>query len=368
VPRNVNSLARAQTATACPSCDGPVDVKSRHVQVSGSTVRVYCSEKCQRDAGSGLLKKVVAPPPKPRQPMWPTMMGLAIGLGMPTWMIVGARLEEPPPPAPKVVVAPPAAPEPPKEPEPDPAEAAFVADVLNDAWFHPLAGPRRHMPKNHAQAFGAERPGERPAECYSGHCGVDVGGNLWGEPVLAAHDGVVDRVNRGPNENNGGVYVRLSHRDGTVFTSYFHLAAVPRWITPGTRVAAGQVIGLLGDTGVKESAPHLHFSITVKPNANASERHLDPEPLLAIWPLRIRDGNGTPRVVTHTPPGLPARGRNMFKWKKAKKAGKADAGTVEATPEAEAEPEAAPAPAPAPALPEPALSAAPVPTELGAAP
>ena len=76
----------------------------------------------------------------------------------------------------------------------------WVADLAKDAWFHPLAGPRRRMPTNHLQAFGAERPGERPPECVSGHCGVDVGGGLWGEPVHAAHEGVVDRVNRGPNE------------------------------------------------------------------------------------------------------------------------------------------------------------------------
>ena len=76
----------------------------------------------------------------------------------------------------------------------------------------------------------------------------------------ASHDGVVDRVQRGANEPHGGHYVRIAHRDGTVFTQYFHLAAVPRWVEAGVPVKAGDVIGLLGDTGVKEStrASALH--------------------------------------------------------------------------------------------------------------
>src|SRR4029077_8194221 len=32
----------------CPSCKGPVDVKSRHVMIDGTAVRVYCSDACLR--------------------------------------------------------------------------------------------------------------------------------------------------------------------------------------------------------------------------------------------------------------------------------------------------------------------------------
>jgi murein DD-endopeptidase MepM/ murein hydrolase activator NlpD len=133
--------------------------------------------------------------------------------------------------------------------------------------------------------------------------------------VRAAHEGIVDRVNRGPNEEHGGIYVRVAHRDGTVFTWYFHLAAVPRWITPGTKVEAGQIIGLLGDTGVKKSAPHLHFAMTVKPSKDAPERYLDPESLLSLWPLWIpdEDGTGQGRVSVHGAPGVPMRGKPKAK-------------------------------------------------------
>ena len=49
-----------------------------------------------------------------------------------------------------------------------------------------------------SRVFGAVRPGERPAECRNGHCGVDLGGEIWGEQVHAVHDGVVDCVQRTP--------------------------------------------------------------------------------------------------------------------------------------------------------------------------
>jgi murein DD-endopeptidase MepM/ murein hydrolase activator NlpD len=131
---------------------------------------------------------------------------------------------------------------------------------------------------------------------------------VWGEPIHAVHDGVIDWVNRGPNEEHGGVFVKISHRDGTLYTWYFHLAAVPRWVRPGTKVTAGQVIGLLGDTGIKHSAPHLHFAMSVKTSKMARERYLDPEPLIAIWPLWIPTDHTSGRLSTAVAePGMPVR-------------------------------------------------------------
>lgn len=92
--------------------------------------------------------------------------------------------------------------------------------------------------------------------------------------------------------------------DGTLYSWYFHLAAVPRRIVPGAKVAAGEVIGLLGDTGVKQSAPHLHFSLSVKTKSH--ERYLDPEPLIAIWPLWIASERGG-RPSNASEPGVPVR-------------------------------------------------------------
>jgi hypothetical protein len=99
--------------------------------------------------------------------------------------------------------------------------------------------------------------------------------------------------------------VKIAHRGAALYSWYFHLAAVPRWIAPGVRVTVGQVIGLLGDTGVQRSGPHLHFAMTVKPTG-ARERYLDPESLLAIWPLWIVE-DGKAHMSTGEPPGLPVR-------------------------------------------------------------
>jgi murein DD-endopeptidase MepM/ murein hydrolase activator NlpD len=183
-------------------------------------------------------------------------------------------------------------------------------------WIHPLDGPVRRMPISDGRVFGAERPGERPAECRSGHCGVDIGGEVFGEPVHAAHDGVIDRVQRGPNEDHGGLYVRIAHRDGTVFTQYFHLAAIPRRIVTGLAVKAGEVIGLVGESGVKHSKAHLHFTLSVKPSPTMKEQYIDPESLIAIWPLRVP--TAAPSMVLHAEaaPGIP---RGPGPWRKKPK-------------------------------------------------
>jgi murein DD-endopeptidase MepM/ murein hydrolase activator NlpD len=192
------------------------------------------------------------------------------------------------------------------ERERTPNELHWTADLASDLWIHPLAGPVRRMPIRDSRVFGAERAGDRPPECYSGHCGVDIGGDVWGEPVLAAHDGVVDRIQPGPNVAHGGLYVRLSHRGGAVFTQYFHLAAIPRRLTPGTEVQAGEVIGLVGDSGVHNSGPHLHFTISVRPSADAPEHFIDPEPLIALWPVSIPIYGTTASIASaHVVPGRP---------------------------------------------------------------
>src|SRR5438105_2838274 len=135
-------------------------------------------------------------------------------------------------------------------PEWPPTETSLLAALGHDIWVHPLAGPVRRMPRADSRVFGAVRPGNRPVECRNGHCGVDLGGEIWGEHIHAVHDGIVDYIQRGANPDRGGRFVRLSHRNGTLFTQYFHLAAIPRGLQRGMFVKAGDVIGLLGDSGV----------------------------------------------------------------------------------------------------------------------
>lgn len=91
------------------------------------------------------------------------------------------------------------------------------------------------------------------------HGGVDIGGQT-GAPIYAAADGVVTRAETGYN-NGSGINVRIDHgkiSGKDVETAYLHLS---RFIVkPGQKVARGQVIGYLGNTGLS-TAPHLHFSV-----------------------------------------------------------------------------------------------------------
>ena len=305
---------------ACPSCKGPVDVKSRHVAIAGTAVKIYCSEACLRARDAQPPADPVEPPR--RRLGWWLAGGIVVGTTSFVLLYHGGNGEaadargtaiveefveaaQPPPPAPPAPVV---KAEPPKPSAEEIEDAAIEDKLAHDAWIHPLAGPKRRMPINHTAAFGAARAGERPPQCVSGHCGVDIG-SAWGEPVHAVHDGVVYWVNRGPNEEHGGIFVEIAHHDGTLYSWYFHLAAVPRWVQPGVPVKRGQVIGLLGDTGVFHSSPHLHFQLTVKPTKNAQERYLDPEPLIAIWPLWIpsNDNASVGQLMTDVAPGVPVR-------------------------------------------------------------
>ncbi len=310
-------------AIFCPTCKGTVDVRSRHVAVHGGAVRVYCSAECldKRDELPAQAAPVtLAPPPKRRRALWLAafVAPAAAAAAYVTFREPPAPDPVPPPPALAVVHTP-------TEPQPkavDPereADARLVEELSRDAWIHPLAGPARRMPRNHTGAFGASRPGDRPPECVSGHCGVDLG-YVWGEPVYAVHGGVIEFVNRGPNEDRGGAFVRIEHRDGQLFSWYFHLAAIPRHIRRGVKVKAGDLIGLVGDTGIKHSKPHLHFSLSVK-TKHGTERYLDPEPLIALWPLWIPNADHEGGVVSTAPdPGIPVRGAGKRRPKRAKTA------------------------------------------------
>jgi len=274
--------------------------------IDGSAVRVFCSQDC---ATEPVVKVPAEPPPPPRYSPWRQLLHVSIGLPMLVFTSGHAPSAAPSSALPSLMLTLPQPPVGPPEPPAygptwPPTEKDWLAEIASDAWLHPLDGPARRMPIRDARVFGAERPGDRPAECRNGHCGVDIGGEVWGEPIHAAHDGVVDRVQRGPNEDHGGLYVRLSHRAGTIFTQYFHLAAIPRWIQPGVRVRMGDVVGLLGDTGVKHSSAHLHFTVSVKPSSQLLEQYIDPEPLIALWPMRMPVG-GAAVVTAQAAPGVP---------------------------------------------------------------
>ena len=277
---DANSIDTTEVRGSCFWCDGAVRA-SHFVHAVGGKLRTLCSEECLRaklrdDAARRWRVRR-------RNVKWLLVATSLVAACItphdgPLSLRRAAMATKPPAPSPNAPL--PGA----FGPEWPPSEASLLEDLGRDAWLHPLAGPFRRMPVRDTRVFGAERHGDRPIECRKGHCGVDLGGEIWGEQVHAVHDGIIDRVRRDPNEQHGGHYVRIAHRNGTVFTQYFHLAAIPSRITVGMRVEAGEVIGLVGDSG-GAPRPHLHFALSVRPSSALPEVYWDPAPLMAEWPL-----------------------------------------------------------------------------------
>jgi murein DD-endopeptidase MepM/ murein hydrolase activator NlpD len=303
---DANSIDATGVRGSCAWCEGSLQAH-HYVQAVGASVIALCSEECLR--GKLRSDAIIRAAKRRRNLKWLAVVTAFVAACVTPHegprslrRLVAVRTSAI---APADVTPLPGA----FGPEWPPSEASLLAELGRDAWMHPLTGPFRRMPVRDSRVFGAERAGDRPIECRKGHCGVDLGGEIWGEQVHATHDGVVDRVQRDANELHGGHYVRIAHRNGTVFTQYFHLAAIPRRLQVGTPIKAGEVIGLLGDTGVKESAAHLHFTVSVRPASNWPEQYVDPEPLIALWPLRIPlEGSPVALVSTAGKPGVPLGG------------------------------------------------------------
>lgn len=85
------------------------------------------------------------------------------------------------------------------------------------------------------------------------HTGIDIGAP-YGRPVFAVDEGVV--LYSGKWGNYGNVVI-LDHGDNTT-TLYAHLSKY--LVKNNVKVAKGQVIGLVGNTGLS-TGPHLHFEV-----------------------------------------------------------------------------------------------------------
>lgn len=86
------------------------------------------------------------------------------------------------------------------------------------------------------------------------HLGVDYGAP-YGAPVQAIGDG---RVTFAGSKGANGRMVHLRHAHGYE-TMYLHLSRI--LVRPGQRVTQGQLVGLVGSTGLA-TGPHLDFRIT----------------------------------------------------------------------------------------------------------
>ncbi len=95
------------------------------------------------------------------------------------------------------------------------------------------------------------------------HQGSHEGNDIMapaGSPVVAVADGTVIRLSR-VERGLGGLYVWLRDRAGNEYY-YAHLKFVAPGIDEGSRVAVGQVLGGVGQTGdARGTVNHLHFEI-----------------------------------------------------------------------------------------------------------
>ena len=124
-----------------------------------------------------------------------------------------------------------------------PVPATSSGGAASSGWGWPLIGPI-------TQSFG------QTLTKYGFHQGIDIDADI-GDPVKAARSGVV--VVAGTADECGGLQVRIDHGGG-LLTWYRHLSAIET--TVGASVAAGTVIGRVGNTGCSLGS-HLHFGVSL---------------------------------------------------------------------------------------------------------
>ena len=136
------------------------------------------------------------------------------------------------------------------------------------------------------------------------HTGIDIPAPR-NTPILAAGPGVVmwagwDLFNRqlAPSEDPYGIAVAIRHDFGhqgrRLYTVYAHMDRVD--VLPGQRVATGDPIGIIGDTGFT-TGPHLHFEVRIETNDFFASRNpelwLVPPQGWGVLAGRIMNTNGS---------------------------------------------------------------------------
>lgn len=144
------------------------------------------------------------------------------------------------------------------------------------------------------------------------HPGIDLPAPL-GAPVRAAAAGTVIRIERG---GPGGLQILVQHPGFIGIYSHFGRMA-PYFADGGRTVSAGEILGVVGLTGVT-LGPHLYFGMEV------GGRMVNPAPYLGVLPcsggkMLVADGRPVlsadgkilpSRVIAHTGKGTviePAR-------------------------------------------------------------
>lgn len=143
-----------------------------------------------------------------------------------------------------------------------------------------------------SQLFGVSRDVYYPNFGIPGHNGIDIVGT-YGQPIRATHDGRVVGVSFDKSRTRGmGVVLQGDISPGIVIqTTYWHFSQVN--INYGQVIKAGQIIGLMGNTGFVNPPPsatcpfcgtHLHFAVSIivngKPMFDDYKTFQDPVPFL----------------------------------------------------------------------------------------
>jgi murein DD-endopeptidase MepM/ murein hydrolase activator NlpD len=119
------------------------------------------------------------------------------------------------------------------------------------------------------QYFGGTEFAKRNAGVYGGrayHPGVDFGAPT-GTQIKAPLAGTVratGNTDAVPGCFSWGKWTLIDHANG-LSTLYAHQSVIS--VTPGQRVATGEVIGYVGNTGFS-TGPHLHFTVYAKEGVN----------------------------------------------------------------------------------------------------
>lgn len=123
----------------------------------------------------------------------------------------------------------------------------------------PLPGDHRTYSK-----FGYRKAPTKGASTY--HQGWDIGGE-FGASIVSVLAGTAIEVSY---NSSAGNYVKVEHESGFV-TVYCHMSK--QLVKQGDYVKQGQVIGLVGSTGVS-TGPHLHFAV------KKDGTYIDPDPYI----------------------------------------------------------------------------------------
>lgn len=175
---------------------------------------------------------------------------------------------------------PPPAPEAPAPAEPDlpptiwdrmvyPTDQQHLLEPGRDGVYQPTAAGELE-----SALYGSVRTSRQGGRLLpSFHKGIDIAAvsrdrrNRPRDSIYAVVDGIITYVNRTAGNSSYGLYLVLLHDDpiGPVYTLYAHLASFADGVREGRRVAAGEILGVMGNTAGGYRIPlaraHLHFEI-----------------------------------------------------------------------------------------------------------